>query len=224
MTDRRILPQRRYAETFEFAWGGLERSYAVTLGFYDDGALGEVFITGGKSGEQVEAVARDGAVLLSLALQHGIPLGKHSGCDHARWDWRAVLDRRRCDRSTDQARKDGQAGHSRDRQNQARLGRRGGIPAPNAHAEISAQAAPIAVGKTQNEEPPMMWVLASIPFWILAGFFGFIGAVGAFITVSSRPMAMRLKREADLPSMLWGTALSLLASGVLAVIAAKVAS
>lgn len=74
MTDRRILPQRRYCETFEFAWGGLDRRYAVTLGFYDDGDLGEVFITGGKSGEQVEAVARDGAVLLSLALQHGTPL------------------------------------------------------------------------------------------------------------------------------------------------------
>lgn len=73
MSDRRILPQRRAAETFEINWGGLNRSYAVTLGFYDDGALGEVFITGGKSGEQVEAVARDGAVLLSLALQHGTP-------------------------------------------------------------------------------------------------------------------------------------------------------
>ena len=68
---RRILPQRRRCETFEIAWGGLDRRHTITLGFYDDGALGEVFINGGKSGEVVEAIARDGAVLLSLALQYG---------------------------------------------------------------------------------------------------------------------------------------------------------
>jgi hypothetical protein len=71
MTQRRTLPPRRRAETFDISFGGLNRSYAVTLGFYEDGALGEVFISGGKSGEAVEAIARDGAVLLSLALQYG---------------------------------------------------------------------------------------------------------------------------------------------------------
>jgi hypothetical protein len=71
MTERRTLPQRRSCETFEIAFGGLARSHTVTLGYYDDGTVGEVFINGGKSGEQVEAIARDGAVLLSLALQYG---------------------------------------------------------------------------------------------------------------------------------------------------------
>ncbi|MGY8665717.1 hypothetical protein Q3C01_25620 [Bradyrhizobium sp. UFLA05-109] len=71
MTDRRILPLRRRAETFEISFGGLNRGYAVTLGFYDDGVPGEVSISGGRSGEAVEAIARDGAVLLSLALQYG---------------------------------------------------------------------------------------------------------------------------------------------------------
>lgn len=71
MSDRRVLPQRRRAETFEIEWGGVGRRFAVTLGFYEDGALGEVFITGGKSGEAVEAIARDAAVVLSLALQYG---------------------------------------------------------------------------------------------------------------------------------------------------------
>ncbi len=72
MTDRRrILPSRRQAETFDINFGGLDRSYAVTIGFYVDGSLGEVFISGGKSGEAIEAIARDGAVLLSLALQYG---------------------------------------------------------------------------------------------------------------------------------------------------------
>ncbi|MEY9137755.1 hypothetical protein ACVIWV_005992 [Bradyrhizobium diazoefficiens] len=71
MTDRRALPMRRSADTFDISFGGVNRGYAVTLGFYEDGTLGEVFISGGKSGEAVEAIARDGAVLLSLALQYG---------------------------------------------------------------------------------------------------------------------------------------------------------
>ena len=74
MSNRRILPQRRQSETFEMAFGGLAKSHTITLGFYDDGALGEVFINGGKSGEVVEAIARDSAVILSLALQYGAGL------------------------------------------------------------------------------------------------------------------------------------------------------
>jgi hypothetical protein len=74
MTQRRILPQRRASLTFEVGFGGLAKSHTITLGFYEDGALGEVFISGGKSGEAVEAIARDGAVMLSLALQYGAEL------------------------------------------------------------------------------------------------------------------------------------------------------
>jgi hypothetical protein len=74
MTQRRILPQRRRCETFEIAFGGLNRSHTVTAGYYDDGSLGEVFINSGRSGEPVEAIARDGAVVLSLALQYGADL------------------------------------------------------------------------------------------------------------------------------------------------------
>jgi hypothetical protein len=74
MTERRVLPQRRLAETFEIAFGGLDRAHTVTVGYYDDHSIGEVFINGGKSGEMVESIARDGAVLLSLALQYGADL------------------------------------------------------------------------------------------------------------------------------------------------------
>jgi hypothetical protein len=74
MTDRHTMPARRHAETFELTFGGVNRRYAVTVGLYDNGDLGEVFISGGKSGEVVEAIARDGAVVLSLALQYGVPL------------------------------------------------------------------------------------------------------------------------------------------------------
>ncbi|MCA1524341.1 hypothetical protein [Bradyrhizobium yuanmingense] len=74
MTGRRVLPSKRYAETFEIAWGGFDRRFAVTLGFYPDGTIGEVFITGGRSGQEIEAIARDGAVAVSLALQYGAPI------------------------------------------------------------------------------------------------------------------------------------------------------
>ena len=74
MTERRALSMRRRCETFEIDYGGLKNSHVITVGYYDDGSVGEVFINGGKSGEVVEAIARDGAVLLSMALQHGATL------------------------------------------------------------------------------------------------------------------------------------------------------
>jgi hypothetical protein len=74
MSERHTLPPRRRAETFNLEWGGLDRRFAITAGYYSNGAVGEVFITGGKSGQEVEAIARDGAVLLSLALQYGADL------------------------------------------------------------------------------------------------------------------------------------------------------
>jgi hypothetical protein len=74
MSNRHVLPQRRACETFDLDFGGLARGHTVTIGFYDDGSIGEVFINGGKSGEVVEAIARDAAVILSLALQYGADL------------------------------------------------------------------------------------------------------------------------------------------------------
>ena len=54
--------------------GDQRAKFIVTLGYYDDGAVGEVFITGQKTGTQMDAISRDSAVLLSIALQHGVPL------------------------------------------------------------------------------------------------------------------------------------------------------
>ncbi|MEY9235368.1 hypothetical protein ABIF78_007691 [Bradyrhizobium japonicum] len=71
---RWTLPARRRSETFEISFGGLAKTHTVTVGFYPDGEVGEVFIAGGKSGEQVAAIARDGAILLSMVLQHRVPL------------------------------------------------------------------------------------------------------------------------------------------------------
>lgn len=71
---RNALPLRRSNATFELRHGGQNTPFQITLGYYPDGKVGEVFISGGKSGSDFEAVARDGAVLLSIALQFGVPL------------------------------------------------------------------------------------------------------------------------------------------------------
>jgi hypothetical protein len=75
---RATLPNRRLSETFTISFSG-ER-YHVTIGFYADGMPGEIFINrvrdkaAAKLGEQLDGVCRDGAILLSLALQHGVSL------------------------------------------------------------------------------------------------------------------------------------------------------
>lgn len=74
MTARAPLPNRRSGENFELRHGGQNTPFVITIGRYPDNSIGEVFITGSKSGTAFEAVARDGAILLSLALQHGVAL------------------------------------------------------------------------------------------------------------------------------------------------------
>ena len=71
---RRNLPQRRASVNFDMEFGGIGRSYQITVGFHSDGCIGEVFVNGGKSGQDAEAIARDGAILLALALQYGAAL------------------------------------------------------------------------------------------------------------------------------------------------------
>jgi hypothetical protein len=71
-STRAILPARRESETFNLNRGGTR--FAVTVSYYAPGRPAEVFITGAKAGSDVEAIARDGAVLLSIALQFGVPL------------------------------------------------------------------------------------------------------------------------------------------------------
>jgi hypothetical protein len=71
MSAREPLPMRRQADTFKFRFGGQNAAYHVTVGYYPDRRLGEVFLSTNKSGSQMEALARDIAILMSLALQHG---------------------------------------------------------------------------------------------------------------------------------------------------------
>lgn len=77
---REPLDARRHCETMHFdfstAPGAPVRTYTMTAGFYDVELtrLGEVFLSAAKSGTDVEVNARDGAIAVSLALQHGVPL------------------------------------------------------------------------------------------------------------------------------------------------------
>jgi ribonucleoside-diphosphate reductase alpha chain len=66
----RTLPQRRPAETVQLRFWN--QSATVTVGYYGDGSPGEIFIDAGKSGQDVQSTARDAAIVLSLALQHGV--------------------------------------------------------------------------------------------------------------------------------------------------------
>jgi hypothetical protein len=70
--DRRVLSTRRLSETFELRHGAHNAVFSVSLGFYEDGTIGEVFVTGAKAGSDVAALCSDAATLLSIALQHGV--------------------------------------------------------------------------------------------------------------------------------------------------------
>jgi hypothetical protein len=74
MTERKILPQRRPCTTVELTHGNHRTRFYVTLGYYPNGSVGEVFVSGPKAGSHLEAVARDAAVILSLAIQYGVPI------------------------------------------------------------------------------------------------------------------------------------------------------
>lgn len=71
---RRTLPMRRGSRTMNFEHDG--RQYVMTYSPFPDGSTAEVFLnTGMKLGSQMDVSVQDGAVLLSIALQYGVPLG-----------------------------------------------------------------------------------------------------------------------------------------------------
>ncbi|ABS26400.1 vitamin B12-dependent ribonucleotide reductase [Anaeromyxobacter sp. Fw109-5] len=69
---RRRLPDERRALTHKFSIGGHE-GY-MTVGMYDDGSPGEVFITMAKEGSVVSGLMDSFATSISMALQYGVPL------------------------------------------------------------------------------------------------------------------------------------------------------
>ena len=71
MSAREALPHRRPSETFKLRHNNGRAAYHVTVGYYDDGRFGEVFVSSNQVGTSLDAMARDLAVLMSLCLQHG---------------------------------------------------------------------------------------------------------------------------------------------------------
>ena len=70
--QRRRLPDERQALTHHFSVGGQE-GY-VTVGLYEDGQPGELFIKMAKEGSTVSGLMDSFATAVSLALQYGVPL------------------------------------------------------------------------------------------------------------------------------------------------------
>lgn len=69
---RRKLPDERKSLTHKFSIAGHE-GY-ITVGMYEDGTLGEVFITMAKEGSTISGLMDSLATSISLALQYGVPL------------------------------------------------------------------------------------------------------------------------------------------------------
>src|SRR5216117_3158954 len=69
---RRHLPVERHSITHKFAVAGHE-GY-LTIGMYEDGAPGEIFIVMAKEGSTLSGVMDSFATTCSMALQYGVPL------------------------------------------------------------------------------------------------------------------------------------------------------
>ena len=82
---RRRLADERRAITHKFSIGGHE-GY-MTVGMYDDGMPGELFVVMAKEGSVVSGLMDSFATSISMALQYGVPL--HVLCDkfsHTRFE------------------------------------------------------------------------------------------------------------------------------------------
>ena len=66
---RKRLPNRRAGENITYEWQGNRMD--AHLGFYDNGQLGEIFLSAAKSGTGLSIAMIEAAVAVSLCLQHG---------------------------------------------------------------------------------------------------------------------------------------------------------
>lgn len=70
---REYLPDRRVNRTVKVRWQ--DHSFFLTIGFYDEALKrpGEVFADSGKTPENVKQIVQDACVIISVALQYGVP-------------------------------------------------------------------------------------------------------------------------------------------------------
>ena len=71
---RRHLPDERQSITHKFSIAGHE-GY-ITVGMYEDGSPGEIFVTMAKEGSVISGLMDAFATAISMALQYGVPLEK----------------------------------------------------------------------------------------------------------------------------------------------------
>ena len=69
---RRKLPDERHSLTHKFSIGGHE-GY-ITVGMYEDGTPGEIFVTMAKEGSTISGLMDSFATAISYNLQYGVPL------------------------------------------------------------------------------------------------------------------------------------------------------
>jgi ribonucleoside-diphosphate reductase alpha chain len=69
---RRKLPDERNAVTHKFSIAGQEGYF--TVGLYEDGSPGEIFIKMSKEGSTISGLMDSFAVAVSMCLQYGVPL------------------------------------------------------------------------------------------------------------------------------------------------------
>ena len=74
---RRELPRQRHSKTFRFVVAGTKGF--VTIGEFDDGKPGEVFINISKQGSTLSGVVHSLAISISYGLQYGVPLKSYIG-------------------------------------------------------------------------------------------------------------------------------------------------
>ena len=67
--QRQRRPNRRESENFSFELNGLR--FTATVSLFYDGRIAELFLNNHKAGNAVDIDARDAAIILSFALQHG---------------------------------------------------------------------------------------------------------------------------------------------------------
>ncbi len=72
LASRRRLPDERQAVTHKFQIGS-HKGY-ITVGLYDDGSPGEIFIAMSKEGSVMSGLLDSLATSVSIGLQHGVPL------------------------------------------------------------------------------------------------------------------------------------------------------
>src|SRR5205807_4063776 len=69
---RRKLADERQSITHKFSIGGHE-GY-ITVGMYDDGTPGEIFVTMAKEGSTISGLMDSFSTSVSYCLQYGVPL------------------------------------------------------------------------------------------------------------------------------------------------------